>query len=306
LFFDYNGNGVQDAKEPAIAGALVQLKDNAGGVIAEAHTDSSGDYTLEDVRTGTYRLYVGVEQFSDKRFRYMCRSAEELTAIPEGYGVVLDRPQSVDIGLMEGFLTLPFQRETKFTISNYYDWDPRKGAIKWWDGTIAVRGDMMPLGPYRNNFDNHTGIDYSMEVGNTIVAPAPGVVRGNNQVGPQGQIGTQIYHDSIDMWTFYNHLSRIDVSEGERVSRGQKIAESGESGTDFAHLHFNTKWVENNDFFALFDPYKPTFAISEESSGSWGVNPSTGDQVWKTYPLKSNLNLLGYWTKEDDPQYATT
>ena len=44
LFFDYNANGIQNAGEPAVAGASVQLKDNAGSVIAGTLTDSSGDY----------------------------------------------------------------------------------------------------------------------------------------------------------------------------------------------------------------------------------------------------------------------
>jgi hypothetical protein len=36
LFFDYNGNGVQDEGEPAVVGASIQLKDDTGNVIAEA------------------------------------------------------------------------------------------------------------------------------------------------------------------------------------------------------------------------------------------------------------------------------
>jgi len=47
LFFDYNGNGIQDGEEPPVAGALVQLKDSTGTVIAETLTDSSGDYKLD-------------------------------------------------------------------------------------------------------------------------------------------------------------------------------------------------------------------------------------------------------------------
>lgn len=39
-------NGVQDAGETGIAGSKVQLKDNAGTVIAEVVTDATGDYTF--------------------------------------------------------------------------------------------------------------------------------------------------------------------------------------------------------------------------------------------------------------------
>ena len=304
LFFDYNGNGKQDAGEPAVVGASVQLKDSAGGVIAQTLTDSSGDYKLEDVKTGTYRLHVGVQQFSDKRLRYMCRSPDEIRAVTDDYNVLLRGITRVDVGLMEGLITLPLLKETKIEISNLYDWDPRVEHVKWWDGTVLVPGDTDPV-PYRTGFDNHSGIDYSIEVGSPIVAPAPGIVR-DCQIGPQGQLGVQIYHDSIDFWTFYNHLSRIDVQMGQRVSRGQKFAESGESGTTFPHLHFNTKWVDTDGSFGFFDFYRHVFPIDEESSGFWSLRSDTEGQVWRKYPKEKNPNLLGYWTKDNDPQYPAS
>lgn len=303
LFFDYNGNGKQDPGEPAVAGASVQLKDNAGSVIAETLTDSSGYYKLEDIRTGPYRLHLGVDHFSDKRLRYMCRSPDELRAVTDDYNVSLPEITRVDVGLMEGPLTLPLLKETRFEISNLYDWDPRVDHVKWWDGTVLVPGDAKPA-RYRIGFDNHSGIDYSIEVGSPIVAPAPGIVR-DRQIGPQGQLGVQIYHDSIDFWTFYNHLSRIDVQEGQRVSRGQKFAESGESGTDFPHLHFNTKWTDTDGSFGFFDFYRPIFPMDEESSGYWSLSSDIEGPVWRKYPKEKNPNLLRYWTKDNDPQYST-
>jgi hypothetical protein len=132
----------------------------------------------------------------------------------------------MNIGMMEGCLTLPLLKETKFQISNLYDWDPRIEHVKWWDGAVLVPGDTTST-RYRTGFDNHAGIDYSIEVGSPIVAPAPGIAR-DRQIGPQGQLGITVDHDTIRLRTFYNHLSRITVQEAQRVSRGQKFAESGE------------------------------------------------------------------------------
>jgi hypothetical protein len=73
LFFDYNGNGVQDGEEPAVTGAAIQLRDLVGAIIAETFTDSSGDYKLEDIKAGSYRVRV----VADKRFGYMCMSPSE-------------------------------------------------------------------------------------------------------------------------------------------------------------------------------------------------------------------------------------
>jgi len=140
LFFDFNGNGKQDAEEPAVAGTLVELRNNVGVVIAQALSDSSGHYRLEDARTGSYSIHVRADLFSDKKFRYMCRSAEEVTQIAKGYNVILSEPSSqMNIGLIEGFLTLPFRKGTKFSRSSpfgmtgMFDVDRRLGFARSYD-----------------------------------------------------------------------------------------------------------------------------------------------------------------------------
>ncbi len=45
LFFDYNGNGIQDPGEPAVPNAKLSL---VGPLKFEALTDSAGDYKIED------------------------------------------------------------------------------------------------------------------------------------------------------------------------------------------------------------------------------------------------------------------
>jgi hypothetical protein len=174
----------------------------------------------------------------------------------------------------------------------------------------VLHGDTRPV-RYRTGFDNHSGIDYSVEVGSPIVAPAPGIVYSIPELGPQGQIMAQMHHDSIDFWTGYNHLSGVTVASGQRVSRGQKIAESGKSGTDFPHLHFNTKqldddWTRQLESLRILDFYKPTFPVDDESSGYWNWRADTQDIVWKRCPIAKNPGLLGYWTKENDPQFPAT
>jgi hypothetical protein len=41
LFFDYNGNGIQDGDDPCAQNARVKMQDNSAQVIAEVLTDSS-------------------------------------------------------------------------------------------------------------------------------------------------------------------------------------------------------------------------------------------------------------------------
>ena len=58
--------------------------------------------------------------------------------------------------------------------------------------------------------------------------------------------------------TFYAHLSKIDVSPGQQIKRGQKIGEVGATGrVTGAHLHWsvglNQTWVEPNLFLNTQD-----------------------------------------------------
>jgi protocatechuate 3,4-dioxygenase beta subunit len=53
---DTNGNGVQDAGEPGIAGVTVNLLNAAGTIIATTTTDANGAYTFANVAPGTYSV----------------------------------------------------------------------------------------------------------------------------------------------------------------------------------------------------------------------------------------------------------
>lgn len=57
VWFDSNGNGVQDTGEAGIAGITVQLKNASGTVVATTTTDSNGIYGF-DVAAGKYSIAV--------------------------------------------------------------------------------------------------------------------------------------------------------------------------------------------------------------------------------------------------------
>jgi protocatechuate 3,4-dioxygenase beta subunit len=57
VWFDANGNGIQDATETAgLTGITVQLKNSAGAVIATTSTNASGNYQFCGLVAGTYRV----------------------------------------------------------------------------------------------------------------------------------------------------------------------------------------------------------------------------------------------------------
>lgn len=91
-------------------------------------------------------------------------------------------------------------------------------------------------------FDNskHLGVDVANSVGTPIVAAADGIV---SHAGPLAGFGNlvMITH-SINGQTFitlYGHLSSYNVSVGQRVSKGEQIANMGSTGNSTGpHLHF--------------------------------------------------------------------
>lgn len=89
----------------------------------------------------------------------------------------------------------------------------------------------------------HNGIDlakYGSAHGEPIVAANDGIVIRASWFGGYGNC-VMIDHGG-GVVTLYGHASRLHVSYGQRVSRGQHIADIGNTGNSFgAHLHFEVR-----------------------------------------------------------------
>lgn len=84
----------------------------------------------------------------------------------------------------------------------------------------------------------HTGIDIDGHTGDPIWAAESGYIK-SIQYGTTGYgINILVQHDN-GIVTRYAHLSKVYVSQGQRVSRGQTIAAEGNTGFSSGdHLHF--------------------------------------------------------------------
>ena len=83
----------------------------------------------------------------------------------------------------------------------------------------------------------HEGIDVTAPMGTPIEAPAAGIVR---EAGWESGYGNTIVIDhGFGIVTKFAHASKILVREGQRVSRGQRIALVGNTGLATGpHLHY--------------------------------------------------------------------
>jgi murein DD-endopeptidase MepM/ murein hydrolase activator NlpD len=86
----------------------------------------------------------------------------------------------------------------------------------------------------------HAGIDIGAPTGQGIVAALGGTVV---TAGPMGSYGNLVVIDHGDGFaTAYAHQSRVLVSSGQRVAKGQRIGLVGSTGASTGpHLHFETR-----------------------------------------------------------------
>ncbi len=94
--------------------------------------------------------------------------------------------------------------------------------------------------PFTGLTQMHEGVDVSNRVGTPVVAPADGIV---SDVGNDLALGKiLVVSHGFGMTTRYSHLNKTLVRVGQKVKRGDKIAEVGTTGkTTGPHLHYEVR-----------------------------------------------------------------
>src|SRR3989441_5855921 len=152
------------------------------------------------------------------------------------------------------------------------------GAIGWKtngvDPSFSLGYAGTPGGSDYLYYDGHNGMDYGMAYEN-VYAAADGVARlvGIDSINPC--FGQTIIVDHPNGYsTRYAHLSALYVAQGASVTRGQVIAQSGNTGCSSGpHLHFGLYITSS---WTAIDPY-----------GWWGAPgadpwPSDSGDFWLT------------------------
>ena len=108
---------------------------------------------------------------------------------------------------------------------------------------------------WKSNFTGkskfHRGLDYSVPTGTPVLATADGVIKSIRHDRGFGKL-IRIDHGN-GLVTTYAHLSKWNVKQGQKVKRGDVIAESGNTGRSTApHIHYevavNGRYVNPGSF----------------------------------------------------------
>lgn len=113
-------------------------------------------------------------------------------------------------------------------------------AIKPCNGTISDDFGMR-MHPILKIRRMHNGIDIITDIGTNVYAPGAGVV---DFIGNRSGYGLTMEIDhGFGYTTIYAHLSSVNVKLGQKVSRGDLIAKTGNSGylTTGPHLHYEVR-----------------------------------------------------------------
>lgn len=94
--------------------------------------------------------------------------------------------------------------------------------------------------PFNGNRAFHEGLDFTAVNGTPIFAAAGGIVSFSGQTNDYGNL-IKVEHGA-GLETRYAHASRLLVRNGQRVEKGQKIAEVGSTGRSTGpHLHYEIR-----------------------------------------------------------------
>jgi murein DD-endopeptidase MepM/ murein hydrolase activator NlpD len=93
------------------------------------------------------------------------------------------------------------------------------------------------VSPFTSKKEFHSGLDISSKTGTGIAAPADGMVSSIQKSDGLGLCVT--VNHGYGFQTKYGHLSKVLVSKGQSIKRGQEIALMGNSGRSTgSHLHY--------------------------------------------------------------------
>jgi len=96
------------------------------------------------------------------------------------------------------------------------------------------------LNPITKKLTEHSGVDIAAPLGTDVFAAADGIVKKAELMDGWGNL--VVIEHSEGYSTFYAHLDGFNVSPGERVKKGQKVACVGNTGNSTGpHLHYEVR-----------------------------------------------------------------
>ncbi len=208
------------------------------------------------------RLKIEISALEEENQEQLRRFDQERR---EGFGAHIEeldkRRQKLDSLLQAVGIIVPRHKKVKIKSSAgvggpFHELSPlerrQEDLIAWVDDYIH-RLDKVPVGrpssgqlsspfgrrrdPFNGRTAYHDGLDFRAKIGTPIYAAADGVAVKAHSMRGYGKV-VEIRHDKTYS-TLYAHMNRITVKKGQKIKRGDKIGEVGNTGRSTGpHLHY--------------------------------------------------------------------
>lgn len=142
VWIDTNGNGIQDAGEPPLAGVTVTLLNGAGKVVATTTTDANGRYIFDNLPAGTYQVHFVLTPAQAAKYKF--------TGLNKG-STATDSDANPGTGLTKVFVL----DDSNPNLTTSYPDQPvsaSQGIDPTWDAGVALIA-AAPSGPPTSNGD---------------------------------------------------------------------------------------------------------------------------------------------------------
>jgi len=186
-----------------------------------------GEYYLDTIADGQkYRYPINlvdkkypIQRLTIKNKRKVEPTAEDLTKIAKDREAI---GKSFVTWSQNSQPRLRFDLPTKGRFSSLF------GLIRYYNKSPRPR--------------RHSGLDIAAPTGTPVYAPADAVVVSTGEYFFSG--GNIFLDHGQGLLTTYNHLSKINVTPGMRVGRGQKIGEVGKTGRVTGRVILNQTFID--------------------------------------------------------------
>ncbi len=150
------------------------------------------------------------------------------------------------------------------------------------------------INPVTGEMHTHTGIDLTCKPGEEVLAPADGVVE-TVRPSNDGYGNYLTLRHSFGFMSGYAHLQRFKVTNGQFVTKGDVIAQCGNSGRSTGpHLHYEVRFLGralNPQYLMDWTPENFNYVFEKEKKVKWGSLVQLIDNVVR---LQINLTRSPY------------
>ena len=302
VFLDGNVSTIQEEREPGIKDLILIISNQETGDSFQTVTDKNGRFLCQ-VPVGEYQITIDDSNSPIKNLKYFSvppdpETFKDCIEINNGIKVMVGENVNLNIGLTQGWMTMPFEKEGLAKLQNPFDLDFRLNYYRFYN--------MKKSRKVIKENDNECGVDWSAPEDTPLLAIGPGTVISVRT----GALRILHHIGNRAFVSLYGHIKKSNVAVGQKVARGQVVAFVGHTGSpsEWNHLHLGFWEVSPGlKFYQEIEddierryiriPVSPTERAVVEKGGTDVIT------ILDSFRDVTDPDSESLWTIDNQPQY---